>query len=154
MKPILVLLLTFVAIGCEKAINPTDNNPPVVKNPPQDTSCVCYEIYAPVCGDNGITYPNDCYASCAGVQYTDGKCTPQNGSGKVQWTGPVAVDGCEWMILLENGDQVKPDNLDPLLQVDGLDITFRFRILDYPFRCGIAGSSFPRYELVEANKAK
>lgn len=38
-------------------------------------SCACYEIYAPVCGCNDVTYANDCHAECAGVtNYTEGEC--------------------------------------------------------------------------------
>ena len=35
----------------------------------------CYEIYAPVCGCNGETYSNDCYAEKAGVtDWNEGAC--------------------------------------------------------------------------------
>jgi hypothetical protein len=37
---------------------------------------VCIEIYQPVCGCNGITYPNSCYASTFNgvTSYINGAC--------------------------------------------------------------------------------
>jgi len=36
----------------------------------------CIEIYQPVCGCDGITYPNSCYATTFNgiVSYTEGEC--------------------------------------------------------------------------------
>ena len=30
-----------------------------------DVSCPCPKIYSPVCGSNGVTYPNRCILECA-----------------------------------------------------------------------------------------
>jgi hypothetical protein len=37
--------------------------------------CICPEIWAPVCGSDGVNYSNACEAECAGVSYTEGECT-------------------------------------------------------------------------------
>lgn len=46
-------------------------------SPPEGESCVCAEIYAPVCGVDGVTYSNACHAGCKGVEFTEGECSTQ-----------------------------------------------------------------------------
>lgn len=37
--------------------------------------CICPAIFQPVCGIDGVTYPNACQANCAGVLVIfDGPC--------------------------------------------------------------------------------
>jgi hypothetical protein len=47
--------------------------PPTV--PPPFPTPVCPKIYSPVCGSDGVSYPNSCVAENAGVvEYVVGKC--------------------------------------------------------------------------------
>lgn len=47
--------------------------PPTISPPRR--RCICYYLVAPVCGSNGQTYTNACFARCVGVtDYTQGSC--------------------------------------------------------------------------------
>jgi hypothetical protein len=53
----------------EKSIEITE-----IKNIPDIKKCVCVQLWMPVCGENGKTYSNACFAKCAGVKFKQGPC--------------------------------------------------------------------------------
>lgn len=42
--------------------------------PNPDPDCICPAVYDPVCGCNGVTYSNSCFASCEVRSWTEGEC--------------------------------------------------------------------------------
>ena len=73
MKKLILLFLGLVLISSgddDKGVIP----PEPIKEP--NAIVVCYEIYLPVCGSDGITYSNDCKARVAGItEFTTGECS-------------------------------------------------------------------------------
>ena len=71
-KLLLLLLLTIVSCSKDKDNNDED----CIDESLIDITSVCLEIYDPVCGCNGITYPNSCYAiTFNGIKsFTKGAC--------------------------------------------------------------------------------
>ncbi len=68
---VLQIFIVFAFIGC-KTKKSTSTATPCVEN--TNESCVCIDMYDPVCGCNNKTYSNSCYAECSGVTYVKGAC--------------------------------------------------------------------------------
>ena len=75
----LVAFLTIMFFSCEKKSNcvstPSVQSGICIDSTLINDSIACIEIYDPVCGCDGVTYSNSCYADVSGViSYVAGEC--------------------------------------------------------------------------------
>ncbi len=52
---------------CDDVGAPTSTATPTPTDTPEPTPCMCPNVFIPVCGFDGVTYSNACFANCAGV---------------------------------------------------------------------------------------
>lgn len=95
-------------------------------------TCVCPDLYEPVCGSNGVTYTNSCLAECDGIYtYSYGEC-PITGIAEV-----VEVDAFTCGYVLRMGEEwYYPNNLPLSYQYGGTFVYVEFVRTSQYILCG------------------
>jgi len=112
--------------------------------------CACFEIFQPVCGDDGIEYTNSCYAECAGMNFTEGACEVTT-NAVVRDLGDPALDGCGWVIEFEVEGELenhRPDTLAEEHQLANLQIELTYKPTLQNSQCGLI-ETIPVIEVIE-----
>lgn len=62
---------------------------------------------------------------------------PKNTNAMIVYSGPVAADGCEWLVEINGTNEVySPVNLSPTFKKDSLKVNVTFNVLTTKFHCG------------------
>ena len=109
-----------------------------------NTDRVCTEYHHPVCGDDGITYENECLAQCAGVDYYDGTCA-MDAIGSIQFSGDSL---CGYLVNILNL-KFKPDTLGPEFKVENLLVFVKYRQLNQYYICDNPYGNYQVIQVIE-----
>ena len=94
-----------------------------------------------------------CLCSCEKEKSCE-TCLPSHQpeiTGLVYYAGPIAGDGCEWCIRIDNVTY-SPDNLDDAFKQTDLPVVLKFELTGTTFGCGFGNSQLPVIHITQIRK--
>lgn len=79
-------------------------------------------------------------------------CKPENNNdtyyfATVVWSGDIQVDGCGWLINMQDSTY-KPTNLPSEYQIDNLEVSMIYKLLETSFYCDSHAKDFKNIEVL------
>ncbi|MFT3704873.1 MAG: hypothetical protein QM802_21080 [Agriterribacter sp.] len=74
-----------------------------------------------------------------------------NKNAIIRWTGDVAVDGCDWCIIVDGASYHPERVLDTVFMHDSLEVKVTYELTSQKFSCGFGGG-MPVINVVDIKK--
>ncbi|HWZ35819.1 MAG TPA: hypothetical protein VNW51_06640 [Mucilaginibacter sp.] len=82
-----------------------------------------------------------------------GEHVEQSANASIYNTGPIALDGCGWVIRIDSTKEYSPVNLDTAYMHSGLKVNISYRLLSTKYQCGsIAGFGMQQIQISSMSK--
>lgn len=80
-------------------------------------------------------------------------CNSGNGfkDAVIIYTGPVATDGCDWVVNIDNKDY-HPDNLGNEFKQNEMSVKICYELTADKFNCGFTGAGMPVIKVIAVKK--
>ncbi len=81
-------------------------------------------------------------------------CNAETGfkDATILYTGPVAGDGCDWVVKIGEDQYYHPDTLDDEFKQNDLNVQICYEVTADKFHCGIAGNGMPVIYVLKIKK--
>ena len=81
-------------------------------------------------------------------------CNTETGfkEATILFTGPIATDGCDWVVKIGADQYYHPDVLDAEFKQNELKVKICYELATDKFQCGIAGIGMPVIHVLKIKK--
>ncbi len=70
----------------------------------------------------------------------------------ILFTGPVATDGCDWVVRVGDTQYYHPETLPPTYLQNDLAVKICYELTGEQFHCGLAGTGMPVIRVIDIRK--